>query len=78
VALKEALDELSLPPAIRAHDLRGACTSWLINEMGWPIQIVAAQIGDDPMTLYKSYGQVTPDMHRLAIQGLPIPGTTAA
>jgi integrase len=73
-AFKKALDELGLPPGIRAHDLRGAATSWMINELGIPIQIVAAQIGDDPMTLYKSYGQVTPDMHRLAIEGLPVRG----
>jgi integrase len=70
-AFKQALEELGLPPAIRAHDLRGAATSWMINELGIPIQIVAAQIGDDPMTLYKSYGQVTPEMHARAIAGLP-------
>jgi integrase len=70
-AFKQALEELGLPPGIRAHDLRGAATSWMINELGIPIQIVAAQIGDDPMTLYKSYGQVTPEMHARAIAGLP-------
>lgn len=46
-------------PKLRFHDLRGSYSTWMLDNDKAPLHVVAARIGDDPVTLMRSYAKLT-------------------